>query len=93
MGIADTKLKELTNQLHRAKHGLLALQQAEKMLAETQHLRQENSQLREVLTNAATHISGLEHTIMVLRETGDRGYGDGASGWGGSNFDRNGDVC
>ena len=92
MSIADTKLKELAHQLHRANHGALALQQAEKVLAEMRHLREENCQLRELLSNAAVHVSGLEHTITTLREAIDRSGSDGA-GWGGRSFDRNGDIC
>jgi len=89
MARADIKIKELSHQLHRANHGMLALQHAEKMLEETQQLRQDNAQLKEILTNAADHISGLERTIMALRENIDRGVSRGGS----SDFDRRPDIC
>jgi len=89
---ADTKIKEMTHQLYCAHQGALALQQAGSMLEETQHLRQENAHLRDVLANAATYISGLEHTISELRETIDRGGGGGGGGYS-DNFNHRPDIC
>lgn len=78
--IADTRLKDLTQQLkHTQDNSANAMAQAKASVAgfhaEVQYLQQENQQLREYVTNAVQHIAGLELTIQALRETIDRSNG------------------